>query len=69
MIRAPDDDEVEYVPIPMNRAMRAWLVEVANACHQCHPADIASAILRDVMVDDMSEHAEPGALAYPTTFN
>ena len=64
MIQA-EDDEVEYVPIPMTRAMRAWLCAVADGCHAAHPADVASAILRDVMLDDMTEHADPGVAETP----
>lgn len=54
MIR-DDDDDVEYVPVPMTRDLRAWLVEVANGCHQ-NPAVVAAAVLRDVMADDVVEH-------------
>lgn len=70
MIRAPeDDDDVEYVPVPMGRAMRAWLVEVANGCHRAHPADVASAMLRDLMLDDMSEHCGDASPKSTPTIN
>jgi hypothetical protein len=49
------DDEVEFVPIPLDRETRARLVAVSNESGR-HPVEVAGAMLRDVLQDDADAH-------------
>ena len=53
----------EVVPIPVDRATRAWLVQQAAATGR-HPSEVAATILHDVRSDDERAHEldrPPGA--------
>jgi len=55
MERPYDDDDVDVLPVPLDRETRRWLAETARATG-AHPRQIAASILKDVRID--TEHAE-----------
>lgn len=57
-MQAPDDehDDVEIVPIPLDRETRANLAALARVIGE-HPVKLAGALLRDVVKDDAMAHA------------
>lgn len=52
---AASEDDIEIVPIPLDRETRARLVAVSNESGR-RPIEIAGAILRDVLQDDAEAH-------------
>lgn len=50
-----DDDDVELVPVPMDRAMRVLLVGMSRQAGK-HPTELAAALLRDTLVEDALAH-------------
>lgn len=48
---ATANDEIEFIPIPVDRETLSRLVRLARACGR-HPVDAAAALLRDLMLDD-----------------
>jgi hypothetical protein len=49
------DEEVTYLRVPLDDATFAWVIELAESCH-VEPSLVISSILRDVRVDDETEH-------------
>ena len=49
------DDEIEYVPIAMNRATRIRLVKLSDAVGE-RPAHVASELLAALLYDDEQAH-------------
>jgi len=50
------DDDIQYVPIAMDRETRRNLVALARDLGE-HPVKVAAALLRDVVKDDALAHA------------
>lgn len=51
-----DDDDVETLPVDLDRDVRLWLAEQARATG-VHPRVIAASIIKDVVQDDRAAHA------------
>lgn len=49
------EDDEEIVPIPLDRATRCWLVQMA-AETGAHPSMLAAALLHDIVNDDLRAH-------------
>lgn len=49
------DDDIELVPIPLDRETRALLVRFSAACGE-HPCRKAAELLRDLLLDDDAAH-------------
>jgi hypothetical protein len=49
------DDQVTFIQVPLDDATFAWVIELAELCH-VEPRLVIAAILRDVRVDDQTEH-------------
>lgn len=50
-----EDDEIEYVPIPMDRATRERLVKLSAVVSE-HPVHVASELLAALLRDDEAAH-------------
>lgn len=50
-----DDDDVEDVPIPLDRETIERLARFGRAVGR-HPRDVAGALLRDLLIDDELAH-------------
>lgn len=62
--RAAEQEDVEDVPIPLNREARLLLVRFSRAVGK-HPREVASELLLDVLRDDDLAHRAP----QPRTLN
>lgn len=51
-----DDDDVELVPVPMDRETRRRLVELSKVIGD-QPYRVAGSLLRDVLKEDEDAHA------------
>lgn len=56
MPQPPENDDLEFVPIPLDRETIAALARLGRFCGE-HPAKIAGKLLRDVVKDDELAHA------------
>lgn len=54
------DDDIEYVPIPMDRRTRTMLTLLAHETKQ-HPVDLAADLFADLLEDDILAHVGSGA--------
>lgn len=52
----PDDEELIYLPLPIDRAMLTWLNQISGGCDRAAGRALVD-IVRDVMLDDERAHA------------